>query len=81
MLRYGWATSGGEGSVKAMAALQWGRGVSWPVATMRLAIGGFQYTAVVGGLEARTYELRVILEYPRTGWSTRTVLEREIAVR
>ncbi|MGH7573745.1 MAG: hypothetical protein ACREM1_01250 [Longimicrobiales bacterium] len=46
-----------------------------------ILIGGFQYTAVLGSLEARTYELRVILEYVGTGWSTRTVLEREISVR
>lgn len=44
------------------------------------SIGGFQYSAVVRDLEPRTYDLRVIHEYVRSGWSTRTVLEGEVAV-
>lgn len=44
-------------------------------------VASFRYSAVITGLEPRTYELRVIHEYLNTGWSTRTVLEREVTVR
>ncbi|MGH7476558.1 MAG: hypothetical protein ACRELD_09735 [Longimicrobiales bacterium] len=44
-------------------------------------IGTFRYTALISGLAPGTYELRVIHDYPGTGWPSGPVLERDVAVR
>jgi hypothetical protein len=50
--------------------------------TMCIAsIGSIPYTAVIRGLPAGSYTLRVVHTYPGTGWETATALETQIAVR
>lgn len=44
-------------------------------------IGTFRYTAVIQGLSPGTYGLRVIHEYPGTGWPSGVVLERDVPVQ
>ena len=45
------------------------------------AIGTFEYAAVIGQLAPGSYQLRVVHEYPGTGWPSGQVLERTVEVR
>jgi hypothetical protein len=45
------------------------------------SIGAFAYDAVLGGLPAGTYSLRVVHTYPGTGWESRGALEAPVTVR
>lgn len=44
-------------------------------------IGSFQYDASIRDLAPGTYNLRVIHDYPETGWPSGPVLERQVTVR
>jgi hypothetical protein len=44
-------------------------------------IGQFAYDAVISGLAPGGYRLRVIHEYPQTGWPATTVLDQQLQVR
>jgi hypothetical protein len=45
------------------------------------AIGTFAYDATIRGLAPGEYTLRVVHDYPNTGWPSGTVLERQVTVR
>jgi hypothetical protein len=45
------------------------------------SIGSIPYTAVLRGLPAGSYTLRVLHTYPGTGWETATALETQVTVR
>jgi hypothetical protein len=44
------------------------------------SIGTFEYVAVIGQLAPGSYQLRVIHEYPGTGWPSGPVLEQGVEV-
>lgn len=52
-----------------------------PDAMCIASIGSIPYTAVLRGLPAGSYTLRVVHTYPGTGWETATALETQITVR
>lgn len=66
-----------------------GRGVSLHVTvhppergTMCAAVvGSYVYSASIGGLDPGAYTLRVVHDYPETGWPSGAVLESSITVR
>jgi hypothetical protein len=45
------------------------------------SIGTFEYAAVIGQLAPGSYQLRVVHEYPGTGWPSGPVLEQTVEVR
>lgn len=44
-------------------------------------VGNYTYSASIGGLEPGTYTLKVIHDYPGTGWPSGPVLEESFTVR